>query len=310
MFCFTPPVPLNAHPRTCAVCHTRPPRMMAEFNTGEDYIRQLSKQSTENARRRVDKNVDAPNPYPGSSQSQNRSPDRGGASNTGEEYIQQLARNTTENAHRRSEAFAEERRQSPSGSSSQNTGRERALAELDKLTKEAEALEQLLKRQEKIAREEEELEKAEKIAELEKNVSPEQLNQEIADIEARLAKVEQPRVNQADTEIAEIEAKLAARVKSSIDPNIVAYDEMREKLGRSVTTDEEPIETRFVEEEPRLVDEKDGGKDSNADELNRMRRGMIELRLESERYASAARELQEKHEQMMRIIVENCMPGL
>ena len=45
-------------------------------------------------------------------------------------------------------------------------------------------------------------------------------------------------------------------------------------------------------------------------EIERMRMGMIELKVETERYAMATRRLQEKHEQMVRTIIDKYMPGL
>lgn len=292
--------------------------MMAQFNKGEDYIRQLSKQSTENARR-LAQNLDAPNPYPAPpSQSRHQSPARG-ANNAGEEYIQQLARNSSDLARRRSKAFAEARRQqSIQGNfteqtletnihptSTGDTARDRAIAEIDKLNKEAEELQKLVERQQKLAHESE---KDELPDELE-NITPQQIEQDIAAIEARLASFEKPPANLLNEQFAETEAKFAERQKSKVEPHIAAYEELRKKLDRSVSEDEDGYVTRFVEDEQPSETEEDN-EPTDMDELSRLRRGMVELRLENERYARDCHELQQKHEQMMNIIIENYMPGL
>ncbi len=300
--------------------------MMAGLNKGEEYIHQLSKQSTENARRRAEY-LDAPNPYPAPPTSERVSPVRG-AKNAGEEYVQQLARNSAENARRRSEAFAEARRQAERKSAGdvpapvrkpappnvrRDSERERALAELDKLEKEAEELEQLLERRQKAIQEETSEEEDEiDIDSIEvEDLTPQQITENLEALEARLASTKRPAANLLDDQIAEIEAKLAARQKAAEDPHIAAYDEMRDKLDRALGhDDDEEIVTRFVEEEPQLDDEELDEPSPQLSEVDQLRRGMIELRLENERFAKATRELQEKHEQMVQIILENYMPGL
>lgn len=86
-------------------------------------------------------------------------------------------------------------------------------------------------------------------------------------------------ITSLDDEIAALEAKLASRERASSPPPPTA----------PVPTSTSPTDEV---------------------ELEQMRMGMIEMRMETERYANEVRKLQEKHEQLMRIIIEKYMPGL
>lgn len=167
-------------------------------------------QSTENARRKAE-NSDSPNPYPPPSSSSNPSPARG-ANNAGEEYMQQIARNSSDLARRRAEAFAQARlkRENPSNTEIpvQNAarpppptvgseGQRRARLELEKLERETEELQRIILRRQEDAKKLAESNDAEKVqiqAEAEREVddfSEEKLKRDIAEIEARLASIQQ-----------------------------------------------------------------------------------------------------------------------
>lgn len=269
MDCFAPPFFPTAktiHPRV-SICNRRTPPTMSQFNAGEDYMRQLANQSTENARLRQQAAANVPTPPPAKEASESGPYLRDGI-NAGEEYIRALAAKSA-GAPEMVEDVAKVPFEEP------QEPQDPVAAQLDALNREAEMLEKAIAAAEKIPG-------------------------SAADIDI-------------DEQIAAIEGRLNATSpaytpsKKVQDP-MSEYEKMRAEVERSVTPNKRVEVERLVS--PNMqpdVEEKTG---SVSDKFHHMRSGMIEMRMEVERFSNEMKLAQEKHDNNMKNIIETYMPDV
>lgn len=113
-------------------------------------------------------------------------------------------------------------------------------------------------------------------------------------------------LDQLTSDVAAAEEKL--REEDAEDP--LDIDHMKAKLQRHVEVEMAPRVVEEELEEAQEIVEPPPAPPARDVEAERLRIGLIEMKLETERYAAAIRKLHEKHEQMMITITQKYMAGL
>jgi len=225
---------------------------MSQFNAGEDYMRQLANQSTENARRR--QQAAAANPTsPPLAEDSEYSPYLRDGINAGEEYIRALAAKSAG-----APEIAED-----VGKNYGEKIEDPVAAQLEALNREAEMLEKAIAAAENIPT----------------SAVDVDIDQQISALEGRLDAASSP-------------TAYAPKVENAM----TEYERMRADIERHVTPDMQ----HEVEEENGLA----------SDQVHHMRSGMIEMRLEVERFSNEMKLVQEKHDSNMKRIVDTYMPDI
>lgn len=262
MYCFSAGLPLTAGTSSAVRNRTvvRPRMMAPEFNAGEEYIRQLSKQSQERRAR-------PPNGNPAPLRDLNPgfdTPSRTTLSGVDDELAQLDAQ----------------------------------MADLErKLSERRATAEAPLNPEQRL-----------KLAELEEQLVT---NMDDTPMPPEPQLLDNLAGDSASVERQLLEMQRALRTPSpppSRDEvsDFGDFENIRDRIGRHVTPTPVAPAQAFAQPEPASAPMQT----QPAVEGERMRMGLIEMKLEAERYASAIRKLHETHEQIMHSIMQKYLPGM